>query len=144
MWLFESWPKGESDIAIVARDLAMSSRTLHRRLAAEGFSNHELLDRLRRETAETCLADASLSIAEVAYLTGYSEPAAFQRAFRRWTGTTPRCFGRPPDERCPTLPIERLSQECLHLRLKTAVLHRLAFDPRQRHREPPAAVQPER
>lgn len=84
--------RGEADIGLVARDLAMSSRTLQRRLAAEGLSYHELLDRVRRETAETCLGDASLAIAEVAYLIGYSEPAAFHRAFRRWTGVTPQAF----------------------------------------------------
>jgi AraC-like DNA-binding protein len=84
--------RGEADMELVARDLAMSSRTLQRRLAAEGLSYHELLDRVRRETAETCLADSSLAIAEVAYLTGYSEPAAFHRAFRRWTGVTPQAF----------------------------------------------------
>jgi AraC-like DNA-binding protein len=84
--------RGEAEMELVARDLAMSSRTLQRRLAAEGLSYHELLDRGRRETAETCLGDSSLAIAEVAYLTGYSEPAAFHRAFRRWTGVTPQAF----------------------------------------------------
>ena len=84
--------RGESDIELVARDLAMSSRTLQRRLAAAGLSYHELLDRARRETAEKCIADSSLSIGEIAYLTGYSEPAAFHRAFRRWTGVTPQGF----------------------------------------------------
>ena len=90
--------RGEADIGLVARDLAMSSRTLQRRLAADGLSYHELLDRVRRETAETCLGDASLAIAEVAYLTGYSEPAAFHRAFRRWTGVTPQAFRQRSEE----------------------------------------------
>jgi AraC-like DNA-binding protein len=84
--------RGESDIELVARDLAMSSRTLQRRLAAVGLSYHELLDRARRETAEKCIADSLLSIGEIAYLAGYSEPAAFHRAFRRWTGVTPQGF----------------------------------------------------
>jgi AraC-like DNA-binding protein len=84
--------RGESDIELVARELAMSSRTLQRRLAAVGLSYHELLDRARRETAERSIADSSLSIGEVAYLTGYSEPAAFYRAFRRWTGVTPQVY----------------------------------------------------
>ena len=84
--------RGESDIELVARDLGMSSRTLQRRLAAAGLSYHELLDRARRETAEKCIADSSLSIGEIAYITGYSEPAAFHRAFRRWTGVTPHGF----------------------------------------------------
>jgi len=63
----------------------MSSRTLQRGLGAAELSYHELLDRARRETAEKCLADSALSIGEIAYLTGYSEPAVFHRAFRRWT-----------------------------------------------------------
>ena len=70
----------------------MSSRTIQRRLTAAGLSHHELLDRARRETAEKCIADSSLSIGEIAYLTAYSEPATFHRAFRRWTSVTPQGF----------------------------------------------------
>jgi AraC-like DNA-binding protein len=70
----------------------MSSRTLQRRLSSLGLSYHELLDAVRRETAEKCIAESRLSIGEVAYLVGYSEPAAFHRAFRRWTGLTPQAF----------------------------------------------------
>jgi len=84
--------KGEADIDVIARDLAMSSRTLQRRLSAAGLSFHELIDTVRRETAEKCIANSSLSIAEVAYLVGYSEPAAFHRAFKRWTGVTPQAY----------------------------------------------------
>jgi AraC-like DNA-binding protein len=47
---------------------------------------------VRRKTAEKCVADFSLSIGEIAYLVGYSEPAAFHRAFKRWTGVTPQVF----------------------------------------------------
>jgi AraC-like DNA-binding protein len=70
----------------------MSARTLQRRLSAAGLSYQELLDVVRRETAEKCMMDSSLSIGEVAYLVGYSEPAAFHRAFKRWTGITPQAF----------------------------------------------------
>jgi len=84
--------RGEAEIDRVARDLAMSPRTLQRRLSSRGFSFHGLVDVLRRETAEKCITDASLSIAEIAYLAGYSEPAAFHRAFKRWTGCTPQAF----------------------------------------------------
>ena len=50
------------------------------------------VDVVRRDTAERSIADSALSIAEVAYLVGYSEPAAFHRAFKRWTGVTPQAF----------------------------------------------------
>ena len=69
--------RGEAEIDRVARDLAMSPRTLQRRLSSAGLSYQGLLDVLRRETAEKCIADASLTIAEIAYLAGYSEPPAF-------------------------------------------------------------------
>jgi AraC-like DNA-binding protein len=84
--------RGQMEIDVVARDLGMSSRTLQRRLAVAGRSYQELLDMVRRETAERYIADRSLSIGEVAYLVGYSEPAAFHRAFKRWTGVTPQAF----------------------------------------------------
>jgi AraC-like DNA-binding protein len=91
--------RGGAEIEIVARDLAMSARTLQRRLAAAGLSYHALLDTVRRETAERCVADAALSLGEIAYLVGYSEPAAFHRAFKRWTGVTPQVYRRRLRER---------------------------------------------
>jgi AraC-like DNA-binding protein len=84
--------RGEADMDLVARDLAMSARTLQRKLAASGSSFHALLDCARRETAERWIVDRTLSIAEVAYLAGYSEAAAFHRAFKRWTGVTPQAY----------------------------------------------------
>jgi AraC-like DNA-binding protein len=83
---------GEMEIDIVARQLGMSTRTLQRRLAAAGLSYQELLEETRREAAERCMTNSSLSIGEIAYLLGYSEPAAFHRAFKRWTGVTPQAF----------------------------------------------------
>ena len=85
-------PQGEAEIEVVARDLGMSTRTLQRRLSSFGVSYQELLDVVRRESAEKCVTESSLSIGEIAYLVGYSEPAAFHRAFRRWTGSTPHEF----------------------------------------------------
>jgi AraC-like DNA-binding protein len=66
--------------------------TLQRRLPQAGTSFEGLCDDARREAAQTYLADATLSIAEVTYLLGYSEPTAFHRAFKRWHGTTPQAF----------------------------------------------------
>ena len=77
---------------IAANALALSRRTLSRRLAAEGTSFRMVLDDLRRELACALLQDHSLSIADIAFFLQYSEPAAFNRAFRRWMGRSPSAF----------------------------------------------------
>jgi len=74
----------------VARRLALSSRSLQRALAAEGASFRTVLDDVRKELAVAHLAAPEASIAQVALLLGFSEPRAFHRAFKRWTGATPR------------------------------------------------------
>ena len=76
----------------VARALAVSRRTLSRRLADEGTSFRSIFDDVRREFACALLQDPTLSIRDVAFFLQYSEPAAFTRSFRRWTGQTPRAF----------------------------------------------------
>jgi AraC-like DNA-binding protein len=76
----------------LAARLAVSVRTLHRSLAAEGTSYRRLLDQLRLDIAGRHLEDDRVSIAEVAFLAGFSELSAFHRAFKRWTGRTPAAF----------------------------------------------------
>jgi AraC-like DNA-binding protein len=83
---------GEMRIDVAARRLAMTPRTLQRRLSEAGTSFGALCDDARRQAAQTYLADPTLSIGEVAYLLGYSEPTAFHRAFKRWHATTPQAF----------------------------------------------------
>ncbi len=83
---------GDTRIGVVARALATSGRTLQRRLADEGVSYQALLDEARKETAARHLRTSTLAISEVAYLVGYSEPAPFHRAFKRWFGVTPEVF----------------------------------------------------
>jgi len=85
-------PGEEISIRAVARRLAMTPRTLQRRLAQEGTSYEVLRDITVKDAAETFLADPALSISEVAYLLGYSEPGAFHRAFKRWHALTPLAF----------------------------------------------------
>lgn len=80
-----------ADLAALAARLRMSPRTLQRRLRDEGTSQQDLLDEARRARAAAFL-EAGMAIAEVAHLLGYSEPSAFHRAFRRWTGSTPEGF----------------------------------------------------
>jgi AraC-like DNA-binding protein len=85
---------GDTRVGAIARELGVSARTLQRRLADEGASYQQLFDTARRDAAGQYLADSTLAIGEVAYLVGYSEPAAFYRAFRRWYGETPEAFRR--------------------------------------------------
>jgi AraC-like DNA-binding protein len=87
--LATSLGEGDPSLAGVAERLRMSERSLQRRLADEGVTFDVLLDELRRELALRYLRDRQMAIAEVAYLLGYSEPSAFHRAFKRWTGMTP-------------------------------------------------------
>jgi AraC-like DNA-binding protein len=85
------------EIGDVARDLAMSERSLQRQLRAEGTSFRALVDECRRELALRHLAVPGASATDVAFLLGFSEPGAFTRAFRRWTGQSPATF-RPAAE----------------------------------------------
>jgi AraC-like DNA-binding protein len=68
----------------------MSARHLQRGLSSEGTSFQALLDDARRELAVRHLADPGATVANVAWLVGFSEPSAFHRAYRRWTGLSPR------------------------------------------------------
>jgi AraC-like DNA-binding protein len=91
---------GDTRIVTVARHLAMSARSLQRRLSAEGVTYEALVEETRKEAARRYVAGSTLSLAEIAYLVGYSEPASFHRAFKRWYGVTPEGFRRreAPDE----------------------------------------------
>ncbi len=77
------------DVAELARRLAMSERTLRRRLAAEGTSYRAITDEVREALARRYLTTTSLPVTEIAALLGYDDPANFRRAFRRWTGHSP-------------------------------------------------------
>ena len=90
--LSEELQAGNVTAQDVAARLRVSSRTLHRSLAAEGTSYRRLLDQLRLDIAERYLIDDRMSVAEVACLVGFSEISAFHRAFKRWTGRTPVTF----------------------------------------------------
>ncbi len=83
---------GDIRIQSVARALATSVRSLQRRLADAGSSYQQLVDLARKDAAERYLATSSFAIGEIAYLLGYSEAAAFNRAFRRWHESTPQAF----------------------------------------------------
>lgn len=82
--------QGEPALQACAEALNLSDRTLRRRLQALGWSYRALLEDSRRCLAENYLRDRRLALPEVALLLGYSEQSAFNRAFRRWTGMSPR------------------------------------------------------
>ena len=77
-----------------ASALHVSVRSMQRELRREGTSFSTVLDELRRDTAVRMLEDGGHAINEVAFFLGYSEPSAFYRAFRQWTGVSPREFRR--------------------------------------------------
>jgi AraC-like DNA-binding protein len=80
---------GQSGAELVARRLAVSLRTLHRRLAEEGTSHGELVDDVRRTQAMLHLSSNRFSIGEISFLLGFAHPNAFHKAFKRWTQMTP-------------------------------------------------------
>lgn len=76
----------------LAQQLNMSARTLRRRLLDEGTSYQRIKDTLRRDAAIAYLNNPQLSIGDVAELVGFSDPSAFHRSFKRWTGLSPGDF----------------------------------------------------
>ena len=74
--------------------VAMGPRTLQRRLREHGVDFKWLVDDTRRRFSLNYLRDRTHTLSEIAYLLGYSEVSAFNRAFRRWTGSTPSDYRR--------------------------------------------------
>jgi AraC-like DNA-binding protein len=83
-------PHGKPKRNVVAQRLGMSSRTLARRLTAEGLSFGEILNQLRSDLAKRYLSEGKFSISEVAWFVGYSGVSAFSHSCKRWTGLNPR------------------------------------------------------
>ena len=83
--------RGVADVGFdqIANDLALSPRTLRRRLQLEEAPFHKLLDELRAGMAIKYLRETLLPIDQIGEMLGFSEPANFRRAFRRWTNTAP-------------------------------------------------------
>jgi len=81
-------------ISEAATTLQTSERSLRRQLSSEGQSFQTLKDTYLRDSAISFLLEGQLSISEIAYRLGYSEPAAFSRAFKKWTKSTPNAYRR--------------------------------------------------
>lgn len=88
--LLECLPAGEVSIQAVSRKLAVSTRTLQRRLQDEGTTFQQTLDGLRGSLAHHYLQNTQMSGAEISFLLGYEDSNSFARAFHSWTGKTPQ------------------------------------------------------
>lgn len=90
--LLQALTAGEPDETRIAAELALSPRSLQRRLAAEGSQFHTLVNETRHALAREYLSQPDKSLTEIAFLLGFSEPSAFSRAFRRWQGIAPSAY----------------------------------------------------
>jgi AraC-like DNA-binding protein len=90
--ILEHLERGSGDAAGIARKLRISVSTLKRRLKQEGFSYRELRDGVVRDLSKLALRETQVPISEIALRVGYSELSAFDRAFYRLAGTTPRRY----------------------------------------------------
>ncbi len=94
---------GDVGVEAVAQKLGLSRHTLFRRLRAEGVTFKRVLEDLRHRLALDYLTSRNASVNETAYLIGFSDAAAFSRAFKRWTGKSPRSFASPASATSPAL-----------------------------------------
>lgn len=92
----ERLSQGTPSLGEIAKQVSMSERTLARHLEDEGTTYKALLEDLRRRLALRYVRRSELPFGEIAALLGFSQPAAFHRAFRRWTGRTPLEYRRTP------------------------------------------------
>lgn len=81
---------GDVSIQSTASELGLSRQTLFRKLKAEGVTFEKVLDDLRHRLALHYLNGGKMSVSQTAHLTGFSDPASFSRAFKRWTGSSPK------------------------------------------------------
>jgi AraC-like DNA-binding protein len=81
---------GDPSLESVARELGMSERSLQRHLHELGYTFNALADEVREATARLYLEQPDIALAEIGYLLGFADQTAFHRAFKRWTGRTPK------------------------------------------------------
>jgi AraC-like DNA-binding protein len=87
--LLEALPSGETTVEFVANKLAMSKRTLQRKLSAESETFQSVLLSVRSDLADHYLEKSTLSLVEISFLLGYEESNSFIRAYRSWRGVSP-------------------------------------------------------
>ena len=86
--------KDTCSVAAVACLFSMHRRTLHRHLRTEGVAFRQVANEIRFEIACDLLANTEMTLSQIAAALRYSEPSAFTRAFRRWSGQTPSAWRR--------------------------------------------------
>ena len=91
-------PPGSPRIDRVAVSIGIPSRTLQRRLNAEGLTYSRVVEILRRREACRKLRGTGQSIAHIAATLGYSDPSSFSRAFKRWSNMSPSDYRRQLDD----------------------------------------------
>ncbi|MCQ0988756.1 AraC family transcriptional regulator [Jiella marina] len=91
--------QGVPQAAEIAHEMGMSERTLYRRLAEEGLTFRDVLTEAQSSLAQELLRDSTSSIAEIAFLAGFSEQSTFSRAFKRWVGQAPAQFRQQASSR---------------------------------------------
>jgi len=87
--LLESLPSGQASMDSIAGRMAMSKRTLQRRLGEDGVTFQSLVNQTREALARHYLSRTTLSNGEISFLLGFEDPNSFFRAFHDWTGCTP-------------------------------------------------------
>ncbi len=93
--IIEQLPDGRvSDIG-VAEELNMSNRTLQRKLNEKGTTYKNLLTEVRKELALKYIQNRQLTLTELSFQLGFSEMSSFSRAFKQWTGQSPRTYRKP-------------------------------------------------
>lgn len=83
---------GDLRMESIASELCLSRQTLFRRLKSEGLTFERVLGDLRYRLALNYLSESRMSVNHAARLLGFADPSAFSRAFKRWTGSSPRCI----------------------------------------------------
>jgi AraC-like DNA-binding protein len=91
-------PSGHADQELVSKRLNRSASTLQRQLQDEGLTYREVLESTRRTLAKEYLTDGKYSLAQIAYMLGFSDQSNFSRAFKRWTSKSPKQFMESQDQ----------------------------------------------
>lgn len=94
--VLDAFKLGSPEIGAIARAACLTESQLKAQLAQHGTSFRSVVDELRHALATGYMRDPRLELVDIAYLLGFSEQSAFQRAFKRWTGTTPGEYRRHP------------------------------------------------
>lgn len=84
--------EGVPTLSLIASELGIGARTLQRRLSEHGHSFQSMVDLARKDLSKRLLSETDYTLAEIAFLTGFSEQSGFTRAFKRWASQTPRSY----------------------------------------------------